>query len=158
MQKEEYKKHLSRMQALCSRGEKCRADISLKLEQAGVPREETEEILKELEKERFLDQERYATAYARDKSSFQGWGPRKIHNMLKIKEIPEEIIEKSLSGLGENWFREKLAEALCKKQMHLKDKDPRKRYAALVRFGLGRGYSYSQIVECLGKITKAANQ
>ena len=157
MQQEEYKKHLARMQALCSRSEKCRADIRLKLEQAGIPPAETAEILDELEKDRFLDQERYATAYARDKSSLQGWGPRKIYNMLRIKEIPEEVIEKALSGLGEERVRQKLTEAL-QKHRSFREKDSRKRHAALVRFGLGRGYSYSQIVECLGKITKAANQ
>ena len=94
MQQEEFKKCLARMQALCSRSEKCRADIRLKLEQAGVPPAETAEILNELEKDRFLDQERYATAYARDKSNLQGWGPRKIYNGLRMKEISQDIIER----------------------------------------------------------------
>lgn len=151
MQQEEFKKCLARMQALCSRSEKCRADIRLKLEQAGIPPAETEEILNELEKDRFLDQERYATAYAKDKSNLQGWGPRKIYNGLRMKEISQDIIEKALSGTGEELLRQRLAEAL-QKHRSFRDKDPRKRYAALVRFGLGRGYSYSQIVDCLTKI------
>ena len=157
MEQETYKKHLACLQALCSRSEKCRADIRLKLEQAGVSPAETEAILNALEKERFLDQERYATAYARDKSNLQGWGPRKIYNMLRIKEIPEEVIEKALSGLGEEQIRQRLTEAL-KKHRSFREKDPRKQYAALVRFGLGRGYSYAQIVDCLGKINESKHE
>jgi len=59
--------------------------------------------------------------------------------------------------LGEEQIRQRLTEAL-KKHRSFREKDPRKQYAALVRFGLGRGYSYAQIVYCLGKINESKHE
>jgi regulatory protein len=86
MEQEEFKKNLGRMQALCSRSEKCKADIRMKLGRNGIPEKDIVEILDKLQEEGFIDEQRYAGAFVRDKFRLQGWGPVKIANMLKNKE------------------------------------------------------------------------
>jgi len=86
MDQEEFKRYLGKMQALCSRGEKCRADIRMKLEKTDVPQDVITQILNKLESEGFIDEHRYAGAYVRDKFRLQGWGPVKIANMLSQED------------------------------------------------------------------------
>jgi regulatory protein len=152
MEQEAFKKHLGRMQALCSRGEKCRADIRMKLEKEEIASETVERILSALEKDRFLDEERYAKAFVNDKSRLQGWGPVKISNMLKIKKIPDEIISMALQEIGDTQIRNTLKNCLIKKAASIKESDPVRRRAKLIRFALGRGYTYAQIYQVLKQL------
>lgn len=152
MDQEEYRKLLGRMQALCSRSEKCRTDIRKKLEGQEVSPRVAEKILGDLEKESFIDEHRYARAYVNDKGRLQGWGPVKISNMLRTKGISDDIIQLALSQADQNLFSGKLKKSLLLKNKVIKEQDPRKRHARLVRFGLGKGYGYSQIMECLESI------
>ena len=66
---------LSIMQSQCSRQELCRNDIRRRLEKRGAEPAGIERIIEQLCDDRFLDEERYAGAYIRDKIGFQGWGP-----------------------------------------------------------------------------------
>lgn len=152
MNQEEYRKLLGRMQATCSRSEKCLSDIRKKLEGQEVSPPEAEKILGDLVKESFIDEHRYARAYVNDKCRLQGWGPVKIGNMLKIKGIQEDIIRDALSRADHGLFLKKLKESLLRKNSAIKDQDPRIRYARLVRFGLGKGYTYSQIQKALERL------
>ncbi len=140
---------LSMMQSQCSRQELCRSDIRRRLEKRGAEPAETERIIEQLCKDRFIDEERYAGAYVRDKSRLSGWGPVKISGMLRIKDIPDDIIQMTLSMTDQTLFEENLKDALIRKNKTIKEADPRKRYAKLVRFGLGKGYGYQQIARCL---------
>ena len=61
--------------AYCSVAERCKQDVTEKL--AAWDPENTDgigEIVQKLEKEGFLNEERYARAFAGDKLRFQGWG------------------------------------------------------------------------------------
>ncbi|MFA5302443.1 MAG: regulatory protein RecX [Bacteroidales bacterium] len=154
MEQEAFNKHLGRMQALCSRGEKCRADIQKKLQQKEITSEDINNILQALEKDGFIDEVRYTKAYVHDKSRLQGWGPRKISGMLKMKKIPQEIIESALYQLDEEFFVVRLKEALNKKEKTIKETDPLKRRARLVSFGLSKGYNYWQVLRVLETLKK----
>ena len=77
-----------RMRRLCSRREYCVGDIRKKLMvQLEGNAAEAAEILEHLMKEKYIDDLRYASAYARDKASISGWGATKIRYMLSAKGI-----------------------------------------------------------------------
>ena len=135
---------LSRMMRLCARSEHCCADIRRKL--AGLAEEEREEVLGTLRREGYLDDARYARAFARDKSSLQGWGNLKISVALQQKGIPPEAIAAALGEIDANAAAGRLEQLLRTKWNALRgEADPRKREAKLLRYALGRGYSYDQI-------------
>lgn len=94
--------------------------------------------------EGFIDENRYATAFCRDKSSIRGWGPAKIRAALRSKGIPSDIIEDALQQIDASKADDKLSKALDVKIRQLKG-DPAIR-AKLLRFGLSRGYDYEQII------------
>ena len=135
---------LSRMMRLCARSEHCRADIRRKL--SGLPSDEQEQILDTLCREGYLDDARYARAFARDKSALQGWGNLKISVALQQKAIAPEAVAAALAEIDTAAAGSRLEQLLRSKWNALRgETDPHRREAKLLRYALGRGYSYDQI-------------
>jgi len=105
--------------------------------------EEAEKIVGLLVSERYIDDLRYASAFARDKASLAGWGEVKIRYMLSSKGISKDVISQALEEIDENKAGERLEKLMENKLRSLKD-DPQVRLK-LLRFGLGRGYSYDEV-------------
>ena len=146
-------KVLDRMRNLCSRREYCRADIMKKVISAlDGDREKAEKVMEILVAEKYIDEFRYASAFARDKSSISGWGETKIRYMLSSKGVPREIIDKALEEIDESKAMTRLEKLMDNKYRSLKD-DPQCRLKML-RFGLGRGYGYDDVSEVLENLIK----
>ncbi|MBR5211030.1 MAG: RecX family transcriptional regulator [Bacteroidales bacterium] len=146
-------KVLDRMRNLCSRREYCRADIMKKAMSAlDGDREKAEKVIEILVAEKYIDELRYASAFARDKSAISGWGETKIRYMLSSKGVPREIIDKALEEIDESKAMTRLEKLMENKYRSLKD-DPQCRLKML-RFGLGRGYGYDEVSEVLEFLMK----
>ncbi len=134
-----------RLRGLCSRREYPASDVLKKAVVAlDGDREEAEKVIAQLIEEKYIDDSRYAAAYARDKASIAGWGEVKIRHMLMAKGISPEIIADSLDEIDEMKAGQKLRRMLEVKARSLKD-DPQKKLK-LLRFALGRGYTYDEVV------------
>ena len=146
-------KVLDRMRNLCSRREYCRADIMKKAMSAlDGDREKAEKVIEILVTEKYIDELRYASAFARDKSSISGWGETKIRYMLSSKGVPREVIDKALEEIDGAKAMTRLERLMENKYRSLKD-DPQCRLKML-RFGLGRGYGYEEVSEVLEILMK----
>lgn len=140
-----------RMRALCSRREYCRKDV-LKKVMAALNGDvaKAEEVVRKLVEERYVDDRRYAAAFARDKASIAGWGAAKIRYMLATKGIEHEIIASALEEIDVNRADARLEKLMENKARSLKD-DPQRR-VKLLRFGVGRGYAYDEVSSLLDRI------
>ena len=146
-------KVLDRMRNLCSRREYSRADIIKKAMSAlDGDREKAEKVIEILVAEKYIDELRYASAFARDKSSISGWGETKIRYMLSSKGVPREVIDKALEEIDGAKAMTRLERLMENKYRSLKD-DPQCRLKML-RFGLGRGYGYEEVSEVLEILMK----
>lgn len=144
---------LDRMRSLCSRREYCRSDIMKKAMTAFEgDRHRAEEVLKVLVEEKYIDELRYASAFARDKSSLAGWGETKIRYMLSSKGISREIIDSALEDVDDSKAKTRLEKLMENKYRSLKD-DPQCKLKML-RFALGRGYGYDEVSDVLGRLMK----
>lgn len=140
-----------RMRRLCSRREYCSADILRKATDAlEGDAAAARKILDELVREKYVDDLRYASAFARDKAAIQGWGPAKIRYMLSSKGVSRDIIGSALGEIDEGKASARLDRLMEAKYRSLKD-DPQCRLKML-RFGLGRGYAYEEVETALKKI------
>lgn len=140
-----------RMRGLCSRREYCRQDIMKKVLAAlGGDADEAGRIMDRLVEEKYIDDLRYASAFARDKSSIAGWGVTKIRYMLAAKGIDRETIAAALQEVDEGKASDRLEKLLSAKVRSLKD-DPQCRMK-LLRFALGRGYQYDEAAEVIGRL------
>ena len=132
------------MRSLCSRREYCVSDIRTKLmKELEGDAQKVETALNKLIEERYVDDLRYATAYARDKASISGWGATKIRYMLSAKGVAKDVISEALNEVDESKAASRLEKLLEHKYKSLKD-DPQWKIK-LLRFALGRGYSYDEV-------------
>ena len=140
-----------RMRRLCSRREYCRSDIMSKVVVAlDGDREQAAKIVETLVNEKYIDDLRYASAFARDKSSIAGWGETKIRYMLSAKGISREAVTQAREEIDDSRARTRLEKLLENKLKTLKD-DPQCRLKML-RFALGRGYGYDEAAEALDSL------
>lgn len=140
-----------RMRTLCSRREYCRKDVMKKVLSAlDGDVEKAEEIVDKLVEERYVDDRRYAAAFARDKSAIAGWGATKIRYMLSARGVDRDIIASALEEVDVNRADARLEKLMENKARSLKD-DPQRR-VKLLRFGIGRGYGYEEVSSLIDKI------
>ena len=88
-----YEQALSRTAELCSRCEQCTPDLRKKMSTWGVPAGDADRIIRKLEELNFVDDFRYARAYAHDKLESSGWGRNKIIQRLWAKRLSRTAIE-----------------------------------------------------------------
>lgn len=140
-----------RMRALCSRREYCRKDILKKVMTAlDGDAAKAEEVVGKLVEERYVDDRRYAAAFARDKASIAGWGAAKIRYMLAAKGVDREIIASALEEVDVSRADARLEKLMENKARSLKD-EPQRRMK-LLRFGVGRGYGYEEVSSMIDRI------
>ena len=113
---------------------------------------EAGEILEHLISERYVDDLRYACAYARDKASISGWGSTKIRYMLSAKGISSDVISQALEEIDASKAQVRLDKLLENKFKSLKD-DPQCKLKML-RFGLGRGYAYEDVASVVDALIR----
>ena len=140
------------MAGQCSKKEYCSADVLAKLRRWELPEKDIAEIMAFLVKNRFLDDTRIAEAYARDKFRFNRWGKLKIAQMLRRKQVADSVIGQALAALPEEDTDATCMELLRQKNKSIKDEDPYKRKAKLIRFALSRGFEYETVNRCLSHL------
>ncbi|MDR3134070.1 MAG: RecX family transcriptional regulator [Prevotellaceae bacterium] len=142
---------LSRLQQLCSRAEKCIADVQKKLHDWNIPEKEISAIIKKLQAQGFIDEARYAKAFVRDKNRLSHWGTVKIKQALQTKKIPAALIAEALQEIDREKYQDDLVQLLQRKKATLKAASPAEAAAKLLRFALGRGYEYDAAQEAIQK-------
>ena len=141
-------KILDNLRRQCSRREYCVFDVLAKAEKAlDGDKEKAMQVVESLLKDKYVDDLRYACAYAREKSSISGWGEVKIRYMLSAKRISKDVISQALEDIDQQRATSRLEKLLENKYRTLKD-DPQWKIK-LLRFALGRGYSYDEVNEVL---------
>ena len=150
---EEYAKVLDRLQSQCVKREYCRSDIFRKaLTAFEGDREAAERLVDELVRDRFVDDARYAAAFAREKSRLSGWGPVKISFALSGKGISKAVICEALKEVDHDEADRRMTSVLETKYKSLKG-DPQEKFK-LIKFGLTRGYDYEKIAPVVDEILK----
>ncbi len=140
-----YEQALSRAASLCVASEHCIADITEKLARWGIPPEQREEIINRLLDEKYIDESRYATAYARDKLHFSHWGRVKIRMMLRMQHIPEPLIREALDALDPQEYADIARQVMESKARTVKAPDSYTAKAKIIRFALQRGFEMEDI-------------
>ena len=139
----------NRLAQLCSRREYCSRGVLDLLRRKGVGEKDAEAVLERLRAERYVDDARYARAFARDKSLLAGWGPRKIAYTLSLKGIPEDVVQAALAEVGEDERFRRMEEVIRGKWRSVKAVTPQERRAKVLRFALSRGYDYASVMRIL---------
>ena len=147
---DEKNKALNRMRGLCSRREYAKGDIKKKLERyKSLTNEEIFDILSSLEEDNYINNARFALAFARDKSGIDGWGEVKISYALSLKGVFTDDIKNALAQLDKPKAETKLEKlVLNKKKLLVGDPNIRMK---LIKYLISRGYPYEKSKEITDK-------
>ena len=112
-------------------------------------------VLANLIASKFIDDNRYAEAYVREKTSLAGWGVYKIRRSLAAKGVSKEIIENTLSQLDRNSQKERLSTMLAKKMKGIKAAGDYEMKGKLMRYGMSQGYEYDDVISAVEEVMRS---
>ena len=152
LSKHNEKSALALMMRICSSQEKCKFDIAKKLADFELSKESVDEIIGTLEKENFINEERFAVAFAKDKFRFNKWGKVKIKHELNSKKISHSNIYTALDSIDETEYFEMVKSILIQKIKTIKNIDSYQSKAKLINFAQSKGFEMEIIYKCLPQI------
>ncbi len=130
----------------CGYQERSHDEVKQKLYGYGLYKTEVEELLSKLIEENYLNEERYAIAFAGGKFRMKQWGKTKIKYELKLKKVSEYCIKKALSGIDEADYLKTLNKLADEKLRTLKgEKNIFIKMKKLQNYLAGKGYEYDLI-------------
>ena len=137
----------------CSLYERSKSETEKKLRDYGVMEGDIPFIIEKLVNEGFLNENRFATAFASGKFRYKKWGRNRIVMEMKRKGLSEELIKKGLSELSQEEYSKTLDTLLQKKWVQLERKivpdDYESGYVAkqkLIKYALQKGYEQDIII------------
>ena len=134
------KQAYSKMAQLCSRSEQCSADIRKKIIAFELVSEVVDEIIDKLKTEKYLNDERYIKAYVADKFRINKWGRVKIRHNLRMKGLPEEMIQNELEDIDKEKYKAVLIKTMKAKAKTVKKKNRFEKMGQIIRFAQTRGF------------------
>lgn len=135
--------------ALCAQAEHCEQEMRDKLKRWGFDESVQNRIIERLVRERYIDNERYARAYVKDKIRYNKWGRRKVQQALWLKRIDKDIQQRVLDEIDDNEYLSVLRPLLKQKRKTVRAESDYELNQKLVRFALGRGFTFDIIRQCL---------
>ena len=138
-----------RLAALCAQAEHCEQEMRDKMRRWGLDEAAQDKVVERLTKERYIDEERYAQAFVKDKIRYNKWGRRKVQQALWMKHISDDIQQQVLDEIDEKDYLDVLRPLLKQKRKSIKAESDYELNQKLVRFALSRGFGFDIIRQCL---------
>jgi regulatory protein len=137
------------LSALCAQAEHCQQEMRDKMKRWEMAPEIQDRVIARLVNERYIDDERYARAFVKDKIRYNKWGRRKVQQGLWMKRIDDDIQQRVLNEVDDAEYLAVLKPLLAQKRKNTKAQSDYELNQKLVRFALGRGFTYDIIRQCL---------
>lgn len=135
--------------AVCAQAEHCEQEMRDKMKRWEIDAATQDSIIARLVKERYIDNERYARAFVKDKIRYNKWGRRKVQQALWMKRISDDIQQRVLDEIDEKEYLNVLMPLLKQKRKTIKANNDYELNQKLVRFALSRGFDFGIIRQCL---------
>lgn len=143
---------LIKMQNWCAYQERSQFDVRKKLMTLRVSVGDIDEIIAKLIEDNYLNEERFAMAFAGGKFRIKHWGKQKIKIELKKHKVSDYCINKALAALGEEDYGKEMNRLIEKKLSQSKQKDRRKLYYSVLNYLFAKGYESEKIKIALTEI------
>lgn len=131
---------LEKVRNYCAYQERCQQEVRDKLYELGLHQKEVEQGVSVLVSEGFVNEERFAVAYAGGKFRIKKWGKVKIRAGLKARKISDYCIKKALQAIDDKEYeltlQKTISDGLKKASKY---KEPLRTRAA-VRYAVSHGF------------------
>lgn len=140
---------LLRLTSLCSTAEHCSHEMIEKMQRWQLADDTQARIIEYLVKEKYIDDERYARFFAKDKIRYNKWGRRKVEQAMWLKHIDGDIQRDVLDDIDDEEYLAVLRPLLKTKRKSVKASSDYEMNMKLIRFAIGRGFTMDIIRQCL---------
>lgn len=148
------KDDILKLRYYCAYQERCHMEVREKCWELGLRGEEMENAIAHLVEDGFLNEERFAKAFAGGKFRMQQWGRKKISMALKQKQISDYCIRKGLAEIDADDYDQTLQQLAAKKYSLLKSEQHLKRQYKTLQFLLQRGFEQELARAAIEQIAK----
>jgi regulatory protein len=159
-----YKKQLTKEQALqklrhyCAYQERSHSEVKDKLYQLGVWKKDHDEIIASLIEDNYLNEERFAIAFAGGKFRMKQWGRVKIRYELKQKQVSDYSIKKAMKQIDEENYLKLLEKLAEDKYVALKSEQYLIRKKKTQDYLMQKGFEPELITRVVNAITKGGKE
>ncbi len=143
------KEALLKIRDWCAYQERCQQEVRDKLYEYGLRTDDVENILSLVISENFVNEERFAIAFAGGKFRIKKWGKIKIKQELKAKRVSDYCIKKGLVQIEDTDYINTLKRLLLLKAKLIIEKNHLKKKQKLVRYALSKGYEQDIVFDML---------
>ena len=133
----------------CAYQERAHQEVRDKLYGWGLHRKEVEEVIVMLIERGFLNEERFARAYAGGHFRMKQWGRLRIIRGLEQKKVSGPCIQLALTEIEEEDYRATMEKLIRTKSLTLKRASPYERHEKIARYLTGKGYEPELVREML---------
>lgn len=116
-----YNEALSYSAGLCAKCEQCTTDLRKKMAARNLSAGDIDRVICELERMNFVNDDRFARAYAHDKLTFSGWGKKKIIQGLWAKRLPKSSIDQAMDEIDDEEYTDIATRVILSKIRMSKD-------------------------------------
>ena len=141
-----------KIQRYCAYQERSHLEVRQKLFEYGMKEQETDEIVTNLITSGFLNEERYAKAFAGGKFRMKKWGRLKIIRALESQGLTKNCIKAGLTEIDQPTYEDTLRQLLIKKAHQVDEKIKYVQRDKVAKFALLKGYEPELIWELLKEI------
>jgi regulatory protein len=137
----------------CAYQERAHAEVKQKLYGYGLYKNEVELLISQLIEENYLNEERFAIAFAGGKFRIKQWGKTKIKYELKLKQVSEYCIKKALKEISDEDYEKTLQKLTAEKLESLKsEKNIFTKRSKLQNYLVGKGYEFDVVGRLVSSI------
>ncbi len=144
-------KILQKIKRYCAYQERSQQEVRDKLYDEGLHKNDVENTIAELVTEGYINEERFAIAYAGGKFRVKSWGKVKIKLELKAKKVSDYCIRKALAAIDDHDYNKTLQKVITTHSKKVKEKDQRKRNYKIARHAISRGFEPEMVWEALSE-------
>ena len=138
-----------RLAALCAQAEYCQYEMQEKMRRWELTDEVQARVMQRLVAERYVDDERFARAFVKDKVRYNKWGRRKVEQALWAKHIDEDIRQRVLDEVDDEEYISVLRPLLKQKRKTTKANSDYELNGKLIKFAMSRGFTIDIIKQCI---------
>ncbi|MBT8232591.1 MAG: RecX family transcriptional regulator [Saprospiraceae bacterium] len=149
----EFDKALLKLQRYCAYQDRCHQEVRSKLLSIKVYGDDLEQVMSELIRDDYLNEERFAKSYSRGKFRIKKWGKVKILQGLKARHISDYCIKKGMAEIEDDEYRETIKLVLLNqmdRNTHLK---PYLAKDKAIKYAISRGFETEIVYEVVKDIS-----
>lgn len=143
---------LNKIFRYCAYQERSHREVKAKLFEFGLPSEKVDEIISYLITEGFLNEERYAKAFAGGKFRIMKWGRLKIQRELESSGVSARNVARGLAEIRSSEYSRTLLGLIKKKSNQVEDDSLFKKKNKVARFVIGKGYEPELVWEAVNDL------